>query len=338
MAIARWRLAVVCAVLLAPGAALAGFDDRNPITYIVDGATATGYFKVVSEAINGVVRDAYPGSTGTYQPGSPAGGIQQIATGKADFIFTGGAPEIAYALEGKAPFQQSLKGKFDFVMLLHDELVVHNFMTKDWADRNGIKSFADIAAKKPKIRLAVNTAANLQSTLGMYLAIFGAYGIDEAAVTDGGKLLFRGNSDTGLEAIRDGKIDVLINGGFVPTSTVADIARSRDLVWLSGDAAHMKQAAERWGYSPYTVKAGAYSFVTKDEYTITLWSAVLAGAQVPEETVYKFVKALATNPEKVRGIHPSLGAFDIKTSARNPTQVAYHPGALRYYKEIGAAK
>lgn len=337
MAIARWGLAVACAVLLAPGAALAGFDDRNPITYIVDGATATGYFKVVTEAINGVVRDAYPGSTGTYQPGSPAGGIQQISTGKADFIFTGGAPEIAYALEGKAPFPQSLKGKFDFVMLLHNALVVHNFMTKEWADRNAIRSFADIAAKKPKMRLAVNTAANLQSTLGMYVAIFGAYGIDEAAVTDGGKLLFRGNTDTGLEAMRDGKIDVFINGGFVPASNITDMARSRELVWVSGDPQHMKQAADRWGYMPYTVKAGSYPFVTKDEYTTTEWSAVLAGAQVPEETVYKFAKALGSNPDKVRSIHPSLAAFDIKAAAKNPTPVPYHPGVLRYYKEVGAA-
>jgi TRAP transporter TAXI family solute receptor len=337
MAIACLRLAAICTALLAPGAALAGFDDRAPITYIVDGATATGYFKVVSEAINGVVRDAYPGSTGTYQPGSPAGGIQQIATGKADFIFTGGAPEIAYALEGKAPFPQSLKGKFNFVMLLHNELVVHNFMTKDWADRNGVKSFQDIAAKKPKMRLAVNTAANLQSTLGMYVAIFEAYGIDEAGVTDSGKLLFRGNTDTGLEAMRDGKIDVFINGGFVPASNITDMARSRDLLWLSGDAEHMKKAADRWGYTPYTVKAGSYPFVTKDEYTTTQWSAMLAGVQVPEETVYKFAKALGSNPDKVRSIHPSLAAFDIKAAAQNPTAVPYHPGVLRYFKEIGAA-
>src|SRR3954471_3703594 len=118
-------LAAVTATIF-PGPVRADFNDKKPITYTVDGATATGYFKVVTEAINGVVRDAYPGSAATYKPGSPAGGIQNISTGQADFSFTAGAPEIAYALEGKAPFQQSLKGKFSFVGLLHNDLVVYN--------------------------------------------------------------------------------------------------------------------------------------------------------------------------------------------------------------------
>lgn len=155
------------------------------ISYSVDGATVTGYFKVVAEAINGIMREHYPGTDATYRPGAPAGGILNISHGKSDVIMTGGAPEIAYALEGKAPFKESLKGKFQFVMLLHQGLIVHNLMTKDWADRNGIRSFADIAAKKPQMRLHVNQLANMQSTLGMYVSLFDAYGIKEQEVTKG---------------------------------------------------------------------------------------------------------------------------------------------------------
>jgi hypothetical protein len=318
--------------------ALADFGDKKPITYTVDGATASGYFKVVTEAINGVVRDAYPGSAATYKPGSPAGGIQNISTGKADFIFTGGAPEIAYALEGKTPFKESLKGKFKFVMLLHNDLVVYNIATKEWADQNAIKSFSDIASKKPQMRLAVNQLANLQSTLAMYIAIFDAYGIKESDVTGKGGSLFHGNTNSGIDALRDGKVDVLINGGFVPSAEITDLARGRPLVWLSGDPAKMKVAADRWGYDTYTVKKGAFDFVKKDETTLVLWSAVLAGAHVPDETVYKFVKALSQSKDRVRGIHPSLAKFSIESVSRNPTKVPYHPGAERFYRELGVLK
>jgi hypothetical protein len=38
----------------------AGFNDKTPINYTVDGATATGYFKVVAEAINGIIREPIP--------------------------------------------------------------------------------------------------------------------------------------------------------------------------------------------------------------------------------------------------------------------------------------
>jgi TRAP transporter TAXI family solute receptor len=283
------------------------------------------------------MREVYPGSDATYKPGSPAGGLQAIAAGQSDFIFTGGAPEIAYALEGKAPFTESLKGKFSFVMLIHNDLVVHNIMTKEWADKNGVASFGDIAGKKPQMRLAVNQPANLQSTLGMSVAIFDAYGIKEDEVTKGGSVL-RSNSAGGMDAMRDGKIDVNINGNFVPTAEVIDLARGRPLMWISGDADKMKAAADRWGYTPFTVPKSAYPFLTKDENTITLWTAMLAGSHVSEETVYKFMKALFENKDRVRSIHPSLAKFSVESVSRNPTTVPLHPGAVRYYREAGVLK
>jgi hypothetical protein len=225
-ALGRAALAAAIATLSAFSAG-ADFNDNKPINYTVDGATASGYFKVVTEAINGLVREAYPGSAATYKPGSPAGGILNISRGQSDFTFNGGATEIGYALDGKTPFTEPLKGKFHFVMLLHQALVVHPLMIKDWADRNGVKSFMDIAAKKPQMRLTVNQLANLQSTVSMYVALFDAYGIKEEEVTRGAPI-FRSNAAGGLDALRDGKIDVFINGGFLPTAEIADVAAGVD--------------------------------------------------------------------------------------------------------------
>ena len=315
----------------------ADFKDKSPINYTVDGATATGYFKVVTEAINGIIRETYPGSAATYKPGSPAGGILNISKGQSDLSFTGGAPEIAFALEGKAPFTESLKDKFKFVMLLHNSLVVHSLMTKVWADRNGITSFADITAKKPIMRLHVNQLANLQSTLGMYVTLFDAHGIKDEEVTKG-TTVFRSNSSGGMDALRDGKIDVFINGGFLPTSEITDIARGRALMWISGAPDQIKAAAGRWGYDTIPVPKDVYPFVTKDEITITQWNAVVAGAHVSDETIYKFIKAMAENRDRVRTIHPSLAKFSIDTVFRNPTRLTYHPGAERFYREVGVLK
>ena len=221
--------------------------------------------------MNGIVREVYPGTAATYKPGSPAGGILNISRGQSDFTFNAGATEIGYALDGKAPFTESLKGKFHFVMLLHQGLVVHSLMTKDWADRNGIKSFADIAAKKPQMRLTVNQLANLQSTISMYVSLFDAYGIKEEEVTKGSPV-FRSNAAGGLDALRDGKIDVFINGGFLPTAEIADVARGRPLVWIAGDPVKNKAAADRWTNAPIAVPKGIYPFVTQDDVSIALWN------------------------------------------------------------------
>ena len=250
----------IAAICLAPTWAAADFGDKKPIGYSVDGGTATGYFKVVTEAINGIIREVYPGSDATYKPGSPAGGMLNIATGKSELIFNGAAPEITYALEGKAPFKESLAGKFSFVMRLHQGLIVQHVMLKDWADRHGVRSFDDIVAKKPPMRLAVNTIANLQSTVSMYIALFEAHGVSEPELLKSGVELFRGNTAEGLTQLRDGKVDVLINGAFLPASEIADIARGRPLLWLEGSAGKIKAAADRWTNAAVKVPAGVWRF------------------------------------------------------------------------------
>jgi TRAP transporter TAXI family solute receptor len=331
------RFAILAVLAFAAGPADADFDDRKPVSFTVDGGTASGYFKVVTEAMNGIVREAYPGTAATYKPGSPAGGVLNIAHGQSDFTYNAAAPEIAYALEAKAPFTESLKGKFAFVMRLHQGLVVHSLMTKEWADRNGIKSFADIAAKKPPMRLTVNQPANLQSTVSMYAAIFDAYGIKESDVAKSAPV-FRSNSAGGFDALRDGKIDVFINGGFLPTAEITDLARGRPLLWIAGDPAKIKLAADRWTNDTIRVPKGVYPFMTEDHVTIAIWNAVVAGNHVSEETVYKFVKAMAENQERVRSIHPTLADFAIDKVFNNPTELPYHPGAARYYREVGLLK
>ena len=330
--------AALLAMGLVAAPVAAEFNDTKPIGYSVDGGTATGYFKVVTEAINGIIREVYPGSDATYKPGSPAGGMLNISNAKSDFVFNGAGPEVVYAQEGKPPFKEPLAGKFSFMMRLHQGLIVNNLMLKDWADKHGVRSFADIVAKKPPMRLAVNTPANLQSTVSMYIAIFQAYGVSEAELLKSGVELFRGNTAEGLNQLRDGKVDVLINGAFLPVAEVADIARGRGLLWVEGSQDKMRIAADYWRNIVVKVPAGVYPFVERDTYTTAQWNTALAGNHVSEETVYKFLKALVDNQERVRKIHPSLAEFSPETIVQNPTTVPMHPGATRFYRERGLMK
>jgi TRAP-type uncharacterized transport system substrate-binding protein len=70
-----------------------------------------------------------------------------------------------------------------------------------------------------------------------------------------------------------------------------------------------------------------------------MWVALLAGAHVPDEVVYKYVKAIAENEARVQAIGGSLKtSFAAEKMATNPANLPYHPGALRYYKEKGLVK
>ena len=329
-------LAVALAVAMP---ALAGLNDKQPITATVTGATPSGYPRTMVEGLNAVVRDAYSGSAVSFKPNSPGGGVQAIATGQADFTATATGTEIRLALEGAAPFPEPLKGKFSYVMQLYDNQFIHFLMTKEWADQNGIRSWADIAAKKPRMRLAINRPDNPQTTIGGPYEVMKAHGFTIQDIEKWGGSYVLGNSQIGLDAITDGKADVFMNARNLGDSLVKDVASKRSLLWIDGDRGVIQKAADVFNNKADMVEKGTYPFMEKDYPTVRMWVALLAGSHVSDEVVYKYVKAVAENEKRVQDIGGSLkSAFATSKMATNPASLPYHPGALRYYKEKGLVK
>ena len=75
--------------------------------------------------------------------------------------------------------------------------------------------------------------------------------------------------------------------------------------------------------------AATESFVTL-AYDYGLWS----GTRIPDETVYGVVKALHQNSKEFQAVNPLTKLFDPAQISRAQV-VAYHPGALRYFREAG---
>jgi TRAP-type uncharacterized transport system substrate-binding protein len=149
-----------------------------------------------------------------------------------------------------------------------------------------------------------------------------------------------GNSAIGLAAVTDGKADVFMNARNLGDALIKDIAGKRDLLWIDGDPAMIQKAADVFSNRMDMVPKDAYpSFMQKDYPTVRMWVSLLAGAHVPDDVVYKYVKAIAENEGRVQAIGGSLKtSFTTQKMATNPADLPYHPGALRYYKEKGMVK
>lgn len=337
MSIVRIFAAAALGCALAP--ALADFNDKNPVTATVTGATPTGYPRTMVEGLNAVVRDTYPGSAVSFKPNSPGGGVLAIAEGQADFTATATGTEIRLANEGKFPFKAPLKGQFLFVMQLYDNQFVHFLMTKEWADANGVKSWDDIAAKKPRMRLAINRPDNPQVSIGGPYAVMEVHGFTIEDIQKWGGSYVLGNSQIGLDAIVDGKADVFMNARNLGDALVKDIAGKRALLWIDGDPAKIQKGAVVFNNRMDMVPKGTYEFMEKDYPTVRMSVFLLAGKHVSDETVYKYVKAIAENEGRVQAIGGSLKtAFTAAKMPTNPADLPYHPGALRYYREKGLLK
>jgi hypothetical protein len=63
----------------------------------------------------------------------------------------------------------------------------------------------------------------------------------------------------------------------------------------------------------------------------------LAGKGTPDDLVYKVVKAMHGNKAGLAAAFKSLEEFDPKTMVKDlGKDIQYHPGAIKFYKEIGA--
>ena len=331
--------ALLAAAVFVPLAALADFSDNKPITATVTGATPSGYPRTMVEGLNAVVRDAYPGSAVSFKPNSPGGGVLAIAEKQADFTATATGTEIRLANEGQSPYKAPLKGKFSFVMMLYDNQFMHFVMTKEWAEANGVKSWADIATKKPRMRLAINRPDNPQTTIGAPYEVMKAHGFTIDDIQKWGGSYVLGNSQIGLDALTDGKADVFMNARNLGDALLKDVAGKRELLWIDGDQATIQKAADTFNFKADMVPKGTYPFMEKDYPTVRQWVSLLAGSHVPDEVVYKYVKAIAENEARVQGIGGSLKtSFTTAKMSTNPAKLPYHPGALRYYKEKGLVK
>ena len=223
--------------------------------------------------------------------------------------------------------------------MLYDNQFIHFLMTKEWADANGIKS-GPTSRRRSRACASPSTAPTIpQTTIGGPYEVMKAYGFAITDIEKWGGSYVLGNSQIGLDAITDGKADVFMNARNLGDSLVKDIAGKRALLWIDGDRATIQKAADTFNFKADMVPKGTYPFMEKDYPTVRMWVSLLAGAHVPDEVVYKYVKAIAENEARVQDIGGSLKtSFTTAKMPTNPANLPYHPGALRYYKEKGLVK
>jgi len=70
------------------------------------------------------------------------------------------------------------------------------------------------------------------------------------------------------------------------------------------------------------------------EYAMT----VITHAEADDEMIYNVAKTLHTGKTDLAAAHPSFNAMNPDNLAVQQADVQYHPGAVRYYKEVGVWK
>ncbi|MGP8292470.1 TAXI family TRAP transporter solute-binding subunit [Vreelandella zhanjiangensis] len=187
-----------------------------------------------------------------------------------------------------------------------------------------IESIADLAGKRVSVG-APGSGTELNAR-----AVLEANGISYEDFTPQ-----RLNFNETADAIRDGDIDAGFWSVGPPTSSILNLAATRDirLIGLSDEEIANAQEEEAV-FAPYELAAGMYDGMDEAVQTIGIPNVLVVNADMDEELAYQLTQLLFENTDELIAVHPAANDTTVEFTMQS-TPVPLHPGAIRYFEETG---
>ena len=189
-----------------------------------------------------------------------------------------------------------------------------------------------------------NAYPELRAMFMIYPGVFQQFvttssGIETEADLFGKKLAIGGpGSGEAADNMKDGHIDGLIGIAQAPFSVCIEMTsesiNKAKVISLSDETIEKLTTGEGAKYFPYTIPAGTYGNQTEDVKTIANGQLMVTRADADEELVYQMVKAVFENLPELSILHTALADMSVE-EAIEVSGIQLHPGAERYYKEVG---
>ncbi|HHF3261740.1 TPA: TAXI family TRAP transporter solute-binding subunit [Vibrio diabolicus] len=138
-------------------------------------------------------------------------------------------------------------------------------------------------------------------------------------------------------ALQNGTIDGMNTPAGVPVGAVtqAFAALGKDISILSFTDEQIKEANGSYNlWTKYEIPANTYPGLDKPITTIAQPNFLAVREDISEEDVYQLTKAIYENLPFLQGIHKATKAMAIEKAIAG-LPVPLHPGAARYYEEMG---
>jgi len=242
--------------------------------------------------------------------------IRSLANGKLQIALSNAA--ITYfAVRGEGTWDK----KYDIKVIATIAPNVAMFVTK--AD-SGIKTVADLKGKRV---ITGPAGAGFEMFVGPILAAPGA------SFDDFGSKMNDTQSGA-VDKLADGNADAAFLGGAVPTGAIVQACATHDIFFVPFDeAAKDKLIADYAFFQKATIPQDKYADLTADYHGLNVGSMhLITSGEMDEEKIYQITKTIWENRTDIK--HPASKFINEKNAARN-TGTDFHPGAIRFYKEIG---
>jgi TRAP transporter TAXI family solute receptor len=293
-------------------------------------APVGGAFRPVGDAIASVLNE-YRGDLDWKVQSKGTKGSQQnireLASGDIQLAMSNSAITY-YAVRGESGWDK----KYDVRTVVTMAPNVGLFITKR---DSGIQNISDLKNK----RVVVGpSGAGFEMFLGPLMT---AHGVTYTSETQDFTPVNATYSDA-VALLGDGAVDAAFMGGAIPTPAVTQASTTYDIFFVPYDEKVREQLiAEYPFYEAMTIPAKTrdgketYKGMTEDFVAMDVGSMhVITSADQDEELIYQITKTIWENRAEIAKQHKAALSINEKNAARF-TGTPFHPGAIRFYKEIG---
>ncbi|MEO7107760.1 MAG: TAXI family TRAP transporter solute-binding subunit [Rhodoferax sp.] len=191
---------------------------------------------------------------------------------------------------------------------------------------SGIKTLADLKGKRISVG-AAKSGTELNAR-----AIFKAAGLTYADMAKVEYLAF-GES---VELIKNRQLDATLQSAGLGVASIRDLATSVKIVVVPVPADIVSKVGDA-AYQTAIIPANTYTGQTTDVPTAAIPNFLVTHSGVSDELAYQMAKTMYENLDTLYAAHNAAKTIK-RENAIKGMPIPLHPGAARYYKEIGLIK
>jgi len=313
----RKKISLLVGIIFLFIAPFGAFAQEKVVLRMMTGPMGGSWYPLGGAIMNAVQKEI-PGATVSVTLGGGMANVEALELGKCDIGFSNSSSAVD-GFYGRLPFKKKMENMRQLANLYpqYFQMVV--------TEASGIKSVADLKGK--------NIAPGPRGHTGELLAqqVLEVYGL---SYKDMAKIHHVQYSDS-VALMKDGHAHAYLLGTTIPASSILDLAADRKIRLLSLPDDKIKALQKiNAGYLKRVIPKGTYPGVDYDVPGVGYFTHLVISAKLPDDLVYKITKSLVKDLPRLgdvvkdmKGVTPKDLALDIG--------IPFHPGALKYYKEIG---
>jgi TRAP transporter TAXI family solute receptor len=319
------RVVVVVSLIVATALVAGPVPAQQKVNLVFSSGPTGGSWIPRAGATAELVKKKFPDIDVQVEPGAALVNMEKIRNDKAD---------LGWSMTNVLHDARNGKGQWNGKQT-DRPLYVASYYPNVWQlvvpAESGIRSLKDLKGKPVALPARGNTSLadgweNLLKANGMKLEDLGAKSYGPVA--------------SNAEAIKNRQATAAGWFTTVPASFILDLGSTMKLRMVQvTDEEFEKIKAVNPGFVRHVIKAGTYGDqgITEEIKTFQSPTILIASSKTPEDVIYRVTKAIVEGRSELVNVTKAMAGVTAQDLGRD-YGMPYHPGAAKYYKEIGVLK